>query len=146
MELFFTPVHVFWATVAGFIMGAVWYSSFLFKNVWLQGEGVLQGQMPKRTKMYLFQVNVYSFIAHCALASVLAILYDILGVKSLSLAIIVGLLLTFGFIVTTRFIDMVYTPHGKHYEMQSQIKFLVNSGYYLTVISVMSAVLFLLSH
>ncbi len=146
MEIFFTPAHVFLATIAGFIVGTVWYSPVLFMNVWLKGEGTSKEKMPKRTSTYMIQVNVYSFIAHGAIASVLAILYDILGVRSATLAVIVGLLLTFGFIVTTRFIDMVYTPHGKHYELQSQIKFLVNSGYYLLVISVMSTVLFLVSH
>lgn len=146
MELFFTTSHVFVATLAGFLVGSVWYSPVLFKKAWLIGEGAVKDQMPKRTTMYMIQINLYSFIAHGAIASVLAILFDILGVRSLMLAVVVGLLFTFGFVVTTRFIDMVYTPKGKHYEMQSQIKFLVGSGYYLTVVAVMSAVLFYISH
>ncbi len=143
MELFFTPLHIFIATVAGFLVGAVWYSPVLFMKAWLKGEGVSKEHLPKRTKLYLFQVNLYSFIAHGAIASVLAIIFDVLSVRSLTLAVSLGLLITFGFVVTTRFIDMVYNPQGKHYEMQSQIKFLVNSGYYLFVVTVMSVVLFI---
>jgi hypothetical protein len=146
MELFFTPLHVLCATVAGFLVGSVWFSPVLFMKAWLKGEGVSKDQMPKRTTAYMVQINTYSFIAHAAIASVLAVMFDILTIRSLSLAIIIASLLTFGFVVTTQFISMVYTPKGKHYEMQSQIKFLVNAGYYLVVVAVMSSVLFLMTH
>lgn len=145
MELFFTPTHVLAATIAGFLVGAVWFSPVLFMKAWLKGEGVTKDQMPKRTIAYMIQINLYSLIAHGAIASVLAVIFDVLAVNSLMLAVVIGLLLVFGFVVTTRFIDMVYTPKGKHYEMQSQIKFLVNAGYYLAVVAVMSAVLFYVS-
>ena len=146
MELFFTPVHVLLATVAGFLVGAVWFSPVLFMKAWLRGEGITKEQVSKRTTMYMLQINAYSFIAHAAMASVLAVIFDVLAVNSLSLAIVLGLLITFGFVVTTKFIDMVYTPLGKHYEPRHQIKFLVNVGYYLAVTIVMSSVLFLVAH
>lgn len=146
MELFFTPIHVLCATIAGFLVGAIWYSPVLFMKAWLKGEGITKDQMPKRTTAYMVQINVYSFIAHGAMASVLAVIFDVLTIKSLMLAVIIGSLLTFGFIVTTQFITMVYTPKGKHYEMQSQIKFLVGAGYYLVVVAVMSSVLFFATH
>ncbi len=146
MELFFTPVHVLLATVAGFLVGAVWFSPVLFMKAWLRGEGITKEQVSKRTTVYMLQINAYSFIAHAAMASVLAVIFDVLAVNSLSLAIVLGLLITFGFVVTTKFIDMVYTPLGKHYEARHQIKFLVNVGYYLAVTIVMSSVLFLVAH
>ncbi len=146
MELFFTPIHVFEATLAGFLVGALWFSPILFMKAWLKGEGVTKDQMPKRTTVYLLQVNAYSFIAHGAIAAVLAVIFDVLAVNSLRLAIVLGLLLTFGFVVTTKFIDMVYTQQGKHFEIRHQIKFLVQAGYYLTVVTVMSIVLFLVTH
>lgn len=145
MELFFTPIHVLLAAVAGFLVGAVWYSPVLFMNAWLKGEGVTKAQIPKRTGIYMAQINLYSFVAHGAIAAVLAVIFDVLNVRSLSLAVTLGLLFTFGFVVTTRFIDMVYSPKGKHYDAQSQIKFLVNAGYYLVMVSVVSVVLFLVS-
>jgi hypothetical protein len=146
MELFFTPIHILCATVAGFLVGSLWFSPALFMKAWLKGEGITKDQMPKRTAAYMVQIHLYSLIAHGAIASVLAVIFDVLAIRSLSLAVIIGLLLTFGFVVTTQFITMVYTPKGKHYEMQSQIKFLAGAGYYLVVVSVMSAVLFWVTH
>lgn len=146
MELFFTPIHVLCATIAGFLVGAIWYSPALFMKAWLKGEGITKDQMPKRTTAYMVQINLYSLIAHGAIASVLAVIFDVLTITSLTFSVIIGLLLTFGFVVTTQFIAMVYTPKGKHYEMQSQIKFLVGAGYYLVVVAVMSTVLFLVTH
>ena len=146
MALFFTPLHILITTCVGFFVGFIWYSPFLFLKAWLQGEGLTINQVPKHSRMYMIQVNLYSLVAHGAIASILAILFDLLLVSSLKLAVSLGLLLTFGFIVTTRFIDMIYTTKGKHYEMPSQVKFIVSSGYYLLVIAVMSATLFCLAY
>ena len=143
MILFFTPLHIIVAAIAGFFVGSLWYSPFLFIKAWLKGEGLTIDQIPKHTKRYMFQVHTYALIAHGAMATVLAIIFDLLSVQTASLAISLGLLLTFGLVVTTRFLDMVYTTKGKHYEVQSQIKFLVSAGYYLVVVATMSWVLFL---
>jgi uncharacterized membrane protein YagU involved in acid resistance len=144
MEIFFTPLAIFVATCASFLFGLVWYSPFLFMNAWLRGEGVKKGDVPSRSFMYTTQINLYSFIAHAALSSVLAIIFDLLAVTSSKIAISLGLLLTFGLIVTTRFMDMIYTVHGNHYQARSQIKFLVSSGYYLVVTTIISLTLFLM--
>lgn len=146
MELFFTPAHIFLATLAGFLVGMVWFSPILFMKAWMKGEGITKDQIPKRTTLYTIQTHVYSFVAHGAMASVLAVIFDVLAVNSISLAVVIGLLITFGFVVTTKFIEMVYVPHGKHYESRYQIRFLVNSGYYLLVAVVMSTVLVLVTH
>lgn len=146
MELFFTPMHVFLATLAGFMVGMAWFSPMLFTKAWMKGEGVTKDQLPKRSTLYTVQTHLYSFVAHGAMASVLAVIFDVLAVSSLKLAIVLGLLITFGFIVTTKFIDMVYVVHGKHYEARYQMRFLVSVGYYLVTVSVMSIVLFVTTH
>ena len=145
MELFFTPITIILATCAGFAVGFVWYSPFLFMNAWLKGEGLTKSSIPKRSSEYMLRVQVYSLIAHGAIASVLALVYDLLSVATLKVAVSLALLLALGFVVTTRFVDMVYTTKGVHYDMQSQVKFLVSSGYYLLTFLVMGAVLFLSS-
>ncbi len=146
MELYFTPTTIFITTVSGFLVGAVWFSPVLFMKAWLQGEGITKEQVPKRSTTYTLQVNAYSFVAHGALATVLAVMFDVLAISSLTLALTIGLLLTLGFVATTRFIEMVYTPQGKHYDARSQIRFLVHTGYYVAVVSVMSIALFALTH
>ena len=132
------------AGVIGFMFGALFYSPLLFLNAWLQGEGITKETIPKRSVKYMIQINTYSLLSHGAIASVLALIFDLVQVSSLKVAVSLGLLLTIGFIVTTRYIDMIYTMRGDHWSRQSQIKFLVSSGYYLAVIVVMSLVLFLL--
>jgi hypothetical protein len=140
--IFFTPTTILIATVFGFIFGALWYSPILFMNAWLMGEGITKKDAPKRTKVYLLQINLYSFIAHGAIASILAIMFDLLQVASLKVATSLGALLALSFIVTTHYIDMLYTMDGVHFSRKAQVKFLVNSGYYICVVSIMAATIF----
>lgn len=136
---------ILFATVCGFLFGSLWFSPIFFMKYWLIGEGLTKKDVPKRSTMYLVQINIYSFIAHGAMAGVLALMFDLLQVSSLKVAIALGLLFAFGFIVTTQYIAMLYTTEGEHWNKKHQIKFLVNSGYYLCVTAIMSAVLFLLA-
>ena len=140
---FFTPDVVFIGTCAGFIFGGLWFSPVLFMNAWLKGQGLTKHDMPKRSMTYMVQINVYSFTAHGAIASVIALLFDLLDISSLKVASALGALLAIGFVVTTRYIDMLYTTDGVHFGMKSQVKFLVNAGYYICVMTVMSVVMFL---
>lgn len=142
METFFTPIAILLATIGAFITGALWYSPFLFMKVWLKGEGVTKDQLPKRSIAYMVRISLYSFIAHACIATVTAFVFDLIEINSLTTAVSLGALLTLGFIVSSRFIDMVYTTQGTHYDLKSQIKFLVASGYYLAISVVISSVLF----
>jgi hypothetical protein len=90
----------------------------------------------------MFAISAYSFIAHGALTTVLALVLEIFPASSYKVTLSLSLLIVFGFIITTKFIDMIYTPHGKHYDLPSQIKFLVSIGYYLFVVTIITSVLF----
>lgn len=139
---YLTSTTIAFATITGFMFGAIWYSPFLFMNAWLLGQGVTKKDLPKRSKLYMLQINLYSFIAHGAIASVLALMFELLQVSTLKVAVVLGVLLTIGFVVTTHYIDMLYTIDGTHWNRKSQVKFIVNSGYYICVTAIMSAVLF----
>lgn len=142
---FFTFETISIAAIAGFIVGAVWYSPFLFLKAWLKGEGITKENLPKRSTKYMVQINIYSLISHGVIASVLALMFDLLQVMDLGIAISLGALLCIGFIVSTRYIDMIYTVKGEHWSKEAQVKFLVSSGYYLVVSIVMSIVLFVIA-
>lgn len=142
---FFIPSSVVIATLVGFICGSIWFSPILFLKALFIGEGVLEKDIPKRSKLYIIQVSLYSFVAHGVIAGVLALMFDLLQVNSLKVAVSVGLLLTFGFIVSKNFMDMIYSLREEHWKKKNQIKFLVNSGYYIVTVAVMSVTLFLLS-
>lgn len=142
---FFTPSTILIAAVFGFLLGSIWYSPYMFMKAWLMGQGITPKELPKRGILYMIQINVYSFIAHTALASVLALMFDLLQINSLKVAVSLGLLLTFGFIVTTHFIDMIYSVRGEHWRRENQVKFLVVSGYYLSMTAIVSSILFWLA-
>jgi hypothetical protein len=142
MLIFFTPLTIFIATCAGYIFGFFWYSPMLFAKAWMKGEGLTAGALPKRSTKESIFISAYSFIAHCALTSVLALMLDVLHPTSFRVALSFSLLVTLGFIVTTKFIDMIYTSHGKHYDVVAQFKFLVSAGYYLSVVTLLTSVLF----
>ena len=142
MITFFTPFTICIATFTGFVFGFLWYSPMLFAKAWMRGEGITKETAPKRSPKELLVINLYSFIAHGAIASTLAVMCEVLTVTSLKVTLALGLLLTFGLIVTTRFVDMVYTVQGRHYDARAQIKFLVSSGYYLATVTIMMMTLF----
>ena len=145
MQTFLTPLTIFITTCASFAVGILWYSPFLFLKPWLKGEGLTLEKLPKREPLYLVQTHFYSFIAHGAIVFVLAVMFGLLAVSTIKAALSLGLLLAFGLIIAPKFIDMIYTTKGKHYESASQTKFLVASGYYLVVVSVISVSLFIIS-
>jgi hypothetical protein len=141
MQIYFTLPHVLVAGIAGFVIGFVYYAPFLFQKWWLIGEGIAKKDIPKRSTRYNLSVSLYSFVAHAAMASVLALIFDLLLVTQIMIAVILAVLLVLGFITTTRFIEMLYTPLGEHWQKRAQVKFLVHVGYYLVVASVMAATL-----
>ena len=111
-------------------------------NLWLKGKGLTVDTLPKRSKMYITQTMLYSFVAHGCIAAVLAIVLDITEPETLSIALSLSALLAIGFIVSTRFVDMVYTVDGSHYDKKNQVNFLITSLYYVAVILIITSVLF----
>lgn len=136
---------IFIATCAGFLVGFVWYSPYICMNLWLKGKGVTKETLPVRSRTYIAQTNVYSFIAHLCIALTLSVVFTLLSVKDVKTAVTLGTLLAFGFIVSSRFVDMLYTVDGVHYDKKNQSLFLVTSGYYITTVAVMSYTLAVLS-
>ncbi len=143
MTPYLTPEGVFLATLAAFILGALWYSPLLFLNAWVKGKGMTLASLPKRSPRYIMQTQTYSFIAHGCMAFVLAVIFDVTQVETLKVALSLGALLAFGFTTTTHFVALVYTLDGNHYDKKNQISFLIMSLYYIAAVVVMSAVLFL---
>ncbi len=145
MQSFFTPEVILITTIVGFGFGALWYSPILFIKAWMKGLGITKDNMPYRSSKYKFQIYSYSFVAHGAMATTLSVIFELVQVDTLKSALSLGLLLGIGFIVTTRFIDMVYTVSGSHYEMRPQLNFLVSGGYYASLMAIMSATMFLVA-
>lgn len=146
METFLTTQGIIGATVAAFIFGSIYYSPLMFLNVWLKINNVTKTALPKRSKGYMVGVQLYSFLAHGAMVAVTALIFEVAGVTTLKMASSIGALLALGFIVTTRYIDMLYTLDDTHYSKRSQIKFLLNAGYYVLTVLIISCTLFFIAN
>ena len=145
MQLFFTPLPIISATIASFIFGALWYSPLLFRGPWLKVNHLTEGTIPKRPFPYMISVHVYSLVAHGCIAAVLALIFDLVDVRTFKVALSLGGLLALGFIVATKYIDMLFTLDGTHWERRSQIKFLIGAGYYVCTVLLMTGVLILVN-
>ncbi len=141
--IYFTTLPIVLSTVGAFVLGALWYSPILFQKFWLIGEGMTKGDIPKRSVSYMVRTSIYALIAHGCIAAVMAFVFELLEVDTMKLALSLGALMAIGFIVSSRYIDMVYTPRGNDYDRNNQIKFLVSAGYYVAMLLVISGVLFL---
>lgn len=134
------------ASVLGFIAGSVWYSPKLFMKAWLfshdKDENSLMGT-PKNMK----SVMLYSFLSIMALSFTVLSMFNIVDglPKDFYSYFGFGMLLCFGFVITTKFTEMIYSLNGPHYGKKSQMLFLIDSGYYVVLFTIISSVIYLFS-
>lgn len=95
------------AGIAGFIVGAIWYAPFTFGPLWLRfaPEAVhrMEHTLARRTAHY-----AVALLASWVQAFVLAILMALCGREDLGFAIILALLVWFGFCASTSLMDGVF--------------------------------------
>ncbi len=88
------------AAVAGFVVGALWYSPFLFSKEWMRLLGRTPEDFHKKTQFTPAQAMVGQFILMLVIAYVLAILSIALGITSLTAALTLAFWLWLGFLAT----------------------------------------------
>ena len=117
------------ATVAAFMLGAVWYSKPLFGSKWMQEIGLTEETMNQGSMAKIFGATfVLQFIAATALAVFLGPNSNwALGLHAGSL---IGLL-------------WVATAYGITYlfEQRTMRLFLINAGYYVVLYSIMGTII-----
>lgn len=67
-------VTVVTAAVSAFVLGALWYSPFMFGNAWLPAAGLTEEKLKTMSKGHSIMVFVLSFIASLAGALVFALI------------------------------------------------------------------------
>lgn len=143
------PVGIFIAAIAGYVLGAAWYSPILFTKPWLDGLGKTKEEVmrpqPHKTKRYMWSLMAYTFAVTVAIAFTLDLFIVLTGATTLLEILQVSMLLVFGFIVTTRFIDMLYTLDKPFWSIPAQKLFFVNAGYYIATFLAMGTVLYYLN-
>lgn len=142
------PVGILVAATAGYIIGMAWYSPILFMKPWLAGLGKTQEEFAKpqeyKTKKYMLGLMVYTFIVTVVIAFVLDLFIKLTGVTTLLEILQISMLLAFGFIITIKFTDMLYTLDKPFWSIQAQKLFFVNVGYYIAMFLAMGTVLYYL--
>ena len=140
------PVGILVAAIAGYALGIAWYSPILFTKPWLDGLGKTKEEVMRpqthKTKRYMWSLMVYTFAVTIAIAFTLDLFIVLTGVTTFLEFLQISMLLAFGFIVTTRFIDMLYTLDKPFWSIPAQKLFFVNAGYYVAMVLLMGTVLF----
>ncbi len=142
------PVGILAAAIAGYAIGAFWYSPILFMKPWLDGLGKREEEAKKpqeyKTKRYMWSLMVYTFVITVVIAFMLELFINLTGATTLLEILQISMLLAFGFIVTTKFTDMLYTLDRPFWSIKAQKLFFVTAGYYVTTFLAMGAILYYL--
>ena len=122
-------VGVLVATVAGLVIGFIWYSPQLFGKRWAAGAGI---ELPSGTPapMVLAGTVVLTLIS----AYVLAVLANAAGVASIPDGVVIGVLVWAGFILT-------WSAQGLLFEKKPMDYVAINIGQGFVSLAVMGAII-----
>ena len=126
-------VAVIVAAFAQMIVGAIWYAPPVFGKMWMKLTGISQKEIDAQKKQ-MPKTYIFAFVGALIMAYILAILLSLTGVVSLLDGLQVGFLAWLGFIATSSLSLVLF-------ERRRQELYLLNSGYNLVGILVMSAIL-----
>ena len=85
---------------------------------------------------------VYTFIITVIVAFMINLFVVLTGATTFLEILEISMLLAFGFIVTVKFTDMLYTVGKPFWSIQAQKLFFVTSGYYIAMFLAMSVTLY----
>jgi hypothetical protein len=138
-------LEIILASIAGFVFGAAWYMSPIGK-VWMNNRTWADQENPKwRSGAYMARMYPTSLVITMVVAYVLNVIYTVLDVQTLAQYLQVAWLLCFGFVVTTKFNDMIYTNTPPFWGKRAQLVFLIDAGYNIGLYTVLATVLYYLT-
>lgn len=133
------------ATVVAYLVGWAWYSPLLWQKPWMAARGDTGENWETEGKKEMPKLMVYGFLNTLAEVFVLAVFLALVDVASLTQALQVAFLLCFGFVVTVKFNDLLYTATPPHWGRRAQILFLVDAGYQIALFLIATTILWYLS-
>lgn len=127
-------VPIIVATVAGMVIGGLWYSPLLFEKMWLalafRGQTVDKAQMKKDAPKAMLGMFIILLFKVCILNK----LFLILGVNDTLTGVQYGLWIGVGFIATTLADSVLF-------ERKPVQLYLINAGYHMVSMTVIGAIL-----
>jgi hypothetical protein len=143
------PLGIAVAALAGQLIGMLWYSRILFMKPWIEGSGKTMEEFTKpqvhKTKKYMLTLMLYAFAVTLVIAFMLDLFIILTGAATLMETLQISMLLAFGFIITVKFTDMLYTIDVPFWSIRAQKLFFVTSGYYVAMFLTMGTILYYFS-
>lgn len=132
------PWAVLVAAIVAYLVGWAWYSPILWQKPWLEARGKTSDDMKSGMSG---NVMLYGFVNTLLMSFVIAVFLALVGVASLMQALQVALLLCFGFVVTVKFNDLLYTNNPPHWGRRAQLLFLIDVGYQIVLFIIVAAII-----
>jgi hypothetical protein len=132
-EIIVNFIAVIVAAVAQMIIGAIWYAPPVFGKMWMKLTGISQKDIDEGKKQ-MPKTYAFAFVGALIMGYILAILLNLTGAITIMDGLQIGFLVWLGFIATSSLSLVLF-------EGRKQELYLLNSGYNLVGILVMSAIL-----
>lgn len=133
------------ATVAGYLIGWAWYSKILWQKPWMEARGDDGSSWNEEGKKEMPRIMFYGFLNTFAMAFVLAVVLFLASADTLVESLQIALLMAFGFAVTIKFNELLYTAAPPHWGRRAQTLFFIDSGYLIVFYLVSATILWWLS-
>jgi len=131
MEIQINYLAVLVAGVAGWLLGAIWYSPVLFYNAWLDGLGKSSEEVQEGAGPLNY---LATFIALLVMAYVMAYILDAFQARSIWVGLQGGFWTWLGLVATTSAVNSIFA--GRRLKL-----YLVDSGYHLVTLLLMGMIL-----
>ena len=144
----FTLIHpwaVLVAAIVAYLIGWAWYSPILWQKPWMAARGDTGENWNTEGKKEMPKIMFYGFVNTLLMSFVIAVFLALTGVETLMQSLQVALLLCFGFVVTVKFNDLLYTAHPPHWGRRAQVLFLIDAGYQIVLFLVVSGIIWWMS-
>lgn len=121
------------AAIAAFALGALWYSPVLFAKVWMEAHGYSEATL-EQMKKTASRAYAISFVCYLVMATVMAVLIDMIGIQRVVGGVKLGVLCWVGFAATIGMTANAYSD--KRFSV-----YLIDAGYQLVYLALMGGIL-----
>jgi len=139
--MFFTNINLVVVIVASIIstlIGFIWYSSWFLGKPWMKAMKYTPELISEKNTKNMWKTYVFSFISSFVMALAVAVVLNSVFVSGIYGLMLVGIVLSIGFIATTKLNDVIFAS-------ESLILFSINTGYQVVSVVVMSLIIGLFS-
>jgi hypothetical protein len=127
-------IAVFISAIAYHLLGALWYSPFVFGKTWQSLVGITEEQIKSMTKAKMIRAYGGTFVCGLMVSAAVRALIAIIQPVSIPEVGIVACLVSFGFVAMTHLPAFLY-------QEKSMRLYLIDTGYHFFAIQISFAIL-----